>query len=222
MLTHVRKMAIAEVRYSASTLAAWTAVLLVTSLWPFVESLSVTTIPSVLAFAAIVLPVVTSITTFRFLTLERSESRLRLFGTLPVGPAAVGLARQLRACALPILALLFGAALILVGVAFEGLQFLAAVDGAWVLPFLLLLSVAAAIFATLLYDVGGMTFTQLVTAGLIAAAFLENSYGPGLTGSLVERVSEVAQTPTGLVGVVFLCVLLAAADIALLAWRPRH
>lgn len=222
MLTHVRKLTGAEVRYGAPTLAAWGAVLLATSLWPFVEALSVSRIPLVLAFLSLVLPVVTTITTFRLLATERSEARLRLFGMLPVGPAAVGLARQLRGAALPALALLLGAALVLVGVAAEGARFLGALSGAWMLPFMLLLSVAVALLVTLLYDVGGMTFAQLVTAGLVAAAFVESNLGPGVTSGLVERATALAQTPAGVVGAALACSLLAVADVALLARGPRR
>src|SRR5690554_1634627 len=213
------RLAAAEVRYGAGSLLAWLAVMLVMACVPVLETPSVTAVTAVMAFLFLVMPAAAVVNAFRSLGSERSEGRARLYGTLPLGTVQVALARQIRGSALPLAGLLVAALLSLVGVTFMGREFLSSLAGGWVLGTLFFLSVAAVALVTLLYDSYGMTFAQIVVALLVGAAFAANAYAGEFAARILGPVTAAAQTPTGLLASVGVCLLLWGADVLVLRWR---
>ena len=213
------RLAAAEIRYGAGSLAAWLAVMLVMSFWPLLETPAITALPAVLAFLYLVLPITAVISAFRLLSIERNEGRLRLFGGLPVSTASVALARQVRGSALPVAVLLLTVLLSLAGLVGMGREFLSIMSSAWVLGMLFFASLAAVALVTLLYDLGGMSFAQVAVALIVGVVFVANAYGGGFVERALQAVSVAAQTPAGLVAAAAVCVGLWTADVAVLKWR---
>ncbi len=213
------RLAAAEVRYLAVSLAAWLGWTLVMSLWPALERPFLEAVPSVLAFLFLVAPIAAVIWAFRALSIERTEGRFRLFLTLPVRPWHVAAARQLRSCALPLAVLVVGGLLFMVGLVGTGREFLMTLTGSWVLGVLFMTSLALVALVTLLYDLGGMAFAQVGMALMAALVFIANAYVDSFSQDVMGAVNAFAQTPTALVAACVLCVVLWLADFAVLRWR---
>lgn len=114
------ELAAAEFRYNRASILAWVSVLLVVSLWPLVEAGGLRGVPTVLAVMMLGLPLVTPVSCFLLLNVERTERRQRMWSMMPVAPAAVAGARLLRAAVLPLLAATLAIALIVPATVFVG------------------------------------------------------------------------------------------------------
>lgn len=212
------RIAQAELQYSVGSVLAWLGVLLVAAGWPLLESPGLSGVPSALAMMTLALPLITPISTFLQINVERNERRGRYWSTLPVSPATVAVARLLRAATLPAMAAAIGVLAVLLATIFSGGQVLERLSGGWVLGVLLLASVGTGILVTLLYDVGGMAFAQVVSAALIAVGFMLNSFMPQFE-RFAREVTSVAQTPVGLLLAAGACGLLAALSLLVFVRR---
>lgn len=213
------RVASAEFRYGAAGLLAWFAVLLTLSLWPLLERPAVDAFPSVLAMMGIVLPFVAVIGNLHLLGVERNERRLRLFRSLPVSRVKLAASRLLRSLAIPLLALGVALLLVAIGYGVSGGAFLASLAGGWLLLTFLFLAAAAALFTTLLYDIGGMTFAQVFGVALVAAAFVLNSTTPAFVVNVLEPLTALAQTPLGVLLALAVCAALFLLDMVVFVRR---
>lgn len=213
------RIARAELQYSLGSLLAWLGVLIVATWWPFLEARSLSAVPGTLAIMALALPLITPVSCFLLLNIERNERRRRLWSMLPVNPVAVAVARLLRAATLPLFAVALGLLLVVLAAIFIGGPVFEQLSGGWVLWFLLLSAIALGALVTLLYDIGGMAFAQLSVALLAGAGFVLNSFVPAVA-RLVHQVSTLAQSPGGVILMGVVCVLVLLADV--LVFRARR
>ncbi len=214
------RLAAAELRYNLASVLAWLSVLLVISLWPLVEAGGLSGVPSTLTIMMLGLPLVTPISCFLLINVERSEHRRRLWSLLPVDPGTVAGARLLRSAVLPMFAATLGVLLVLLAAVSTGAEVFERLDGSWALGSLLLASVALGAFVTLLYDIMGMAFVQVTSLLLVAATFVLNAFVPAFSAFTLQ-VTSFAQTPGGVVLTAVMCVLLVVADLQVFKGKGR-
>lgn len=214
------RLATAELRYNLASVLAWLSVLLVISLWPLVEAGGLNGVPSTLAIMMLGLPLVTPVSCFLLINVERSERRRRLWSMLPVAPGTVAGARLLRSAVLPLFAATLGILLVVLAAVSTGAEVFERLDGSWALGSLLLASFALAAFVTLLYDILGMAFAQVTSLFLVAATFVLNAFVPAFAAFTVQ-VTSFAQTPGGVVLMAVMWVLLVVADVQVFKGRGR-
>lgn len=171
------------------------------------------------AFAFLLLPVATASSAFRMLATEASEGRWRLLGSLPLSRAQLAAARLLRAVAVPLGTVALALPLLLLATLLDAHRVVEALrHEPWILPSLLLLGIGVALLITLLSDLTNLPVAQaiiIVVAVPIVLAVIDPSFRGWLQPAL--RIMPTAAGPLWLLGA---CLLLAAADIAVVARRP--
>jgi hypothetical protein len=167
------------------------------------------------------LPIFVFFSATLLLRIEGKEKHLRLFSALPFTRTQLALARLSRALIVPAVALTVGVALLLVSLIFPANP-LTSLAAPWPLILILFASIASFFLLTLLYDIGGMTFLNVVgvtLAVIVIVAALSFSYLP--PGRLASFVHLITHSPLGALLALALCVLLGAADIAVFSKRSR-
>lgn len=220
------RMLSAELRYNAVEIAGWLAILLVGALWPIVETRDVSGTTASLATLLLFLQIVTPIVSFRLLSNEDKESRLRLLHGLPVSTRTIAISRLLRAVAMPLAALLVAGILIAVGIGLTGFGYLNQLDNRWLLLTFMVASIASAFLVVLLVDILGMRLAQLIFSVFVVLLILSSL---GMIQWFQELVLlplfEFAETPLGVVAVIAAPLVVAAADVAVLRrtiGRKKH
>lgn len=165
------------------------------------------------------LPLFVFFSALRLLHVEGKEKHLRLFSALPFTRTQLALARLSRVLIVPAAALTVGVALLLVGV-ISPANPLTSLAAPWPLIAILFVSIASFFLLTLLYDIGGMTFLNIVGAVLVGVVLiLVATFSHLPPGGLASFVHLITHTPLGALLALALCVLLAAVDITVFSKR---
>lgn len=170
------------------------------------------------AFTFLLLPIAAASSTFGMLGTEASEGRWRLLGSLPMSRARVAAARLLRAMAVPLGTLALALPLLLFAAILDPRRLVDALrHEPWILPSLLLLSVAVALLITLLHDLTSLSFAQAVAVGVTIPLTLA-VFDPAFRGWLQPGL-RLMPTAAGPMWLLVACGLLVALDIAVVARR---
>lgn len=202
----------AELKYNAASLVAWFGILIAASLWPLIEASSAGAIATSMALLAIYLPFAAPIGALRVLSAARNEGRPRLLRTLPLPTWKITAGRIASTQAIPLLAVLLAAALIAVGMLREGAGFLDRFRGAWVLPTMLLVSIAVCLLAVMLCDLFGLQVAQLGLAA-IGLVVLLCALNPSLKATVLDPISAFAESPQGFLASIGLVSLLFVIEL---------
>ena len=209
----------AELAYNLTGILTWFALVMAVALLPFSMELTPQSLRTGALLMIVYLPIATVVLTFRLLSIDRKENRLRLLAALPLSWSGIAVVRLLRPLLIPLMAGVYLMIVLAVGLATVGSGFLPSSAEPWLLVSMFVAGLIPYLLASLLHDIGGMLFSQVAIAAIAVIVLLGDMGG---SGAWSDYIFDVASTPLGPVALALLCLLLAFADVVIFSRRRTN